>query len=124
MRFVPILYVTDIQRALAFYSDVLDFTVAPYDRDLTSPVIDLLRDGAKLQLTTLRENPPSIAINVDVREVDELFKKYLSRGLDPSIKAGSPIHQGPLDQSWGTREFYVTDPDGNTLRFRSEASEA
>ena len=23
----------------------------------------------------------------------------------------------PIDQSWGTREFYVDDPDGNTLRF-------
>jgi hypothetical protein len=23
----------------------------------------------------------------------------------------------PIDQSWGMREFYVTDPSGNTLRF-------
>src|SRR6478609_661550 len=98
MQFVPILYVADIHRALAFYTDVLDFTIAPYDRNLTSPVIDLLRDGAKLQLTTLRENPTGIAVNVDVPGLDELFTKYLSRGLDPSIKAGSPVHQGPLDQ--------------------------
>jgi hypothetical protein len=27
------------------------------------------------------------------------------------------VHEGPLDQSWGTREFYVDDPDGNTIRF-------
>jgi len=24
---------------------------------------------------------------------------------------------GATDQTWGTREFYVGDPDGNTLRF-------
>src|SRR5438477_12190220 len=27
------------------------------------------------------------------------------------------VHEGPIDQSWGTREFYVDDPDSNTLRF-------
>lgn len=27
------------------------------------------------------------------------------------------VHEGPINQSWGTREFYVDDPDGNTLRF-------
>jgi hypothetical protein len=27
------------------------------------------------------------------------------------------VHEGPIDQSWGMREFYVTDEDGNTLRF-------
>jgi hypothetical protein len=38
-------------------------------------------------------------------------------GLDTSSKQGSPVHQGPLDQSRGMREFYVNDPNGNTLRF-------
>jgi len=27
------------------------------------------------------------------------------------------VHLGPVDQTWGTREFYVTDLEGNTLRF-------
>lgn len=27
------------------------------------------------------------------------------------------VHEGPIDQTWSTREFYVDDPDGNTLRF-------
>jgi hypothetical protein len=27
------------------------------------------------------------------------------------------VHEGPIDQTWGTREFYVEDLDGNTLRF-------
>ncbi|WP_432327650.1 hypothetical protein ACRQ5D_30765 [Mucilaginibacter sp. P25] len=37
-------------------------------------------------------------------------------GWIPQLKE-SPVHQGPTDQTWGTREFYVTDTDGNTLRF-------
>jgi hypothetical protein len=27
--------------------------------------------------------------------------------------------RAPTDQSWDTREFYVDDPDGNTLRFKA-----
>ncbi|WP_394354236.1 VOC family protein [Pedobacter ghigonis] len=50
-----------------------------------------------------------------VRDVDFLFAKFVSRGLEG--KSGSPVHQGPVDQTWGRREFYVTDPDGNTLRY-------
>lgn len=35
----------------------------------------------------------------------------------PTVRCRSMVHEGPIDQSWGTREFYVDDPDGNTLRF-------
>ena len=49
-------------------------------------------------------------------DVDALFAKFLERGLKPA-KPESPVHQGPTDQTWGTREFYVDDPDGNTLAF-------
>ena len=47
---------------------------------------------------------------------DVLFDKFLARGLVRPNTPG-PVHQGPTDQTWGTREFYVDDPDGNTLRF-------
>ena len=57
------------------------------------------------------------ALVVDVAEVDSLFETFRARGLDPSTRPESPVHQGPVDQTWGTREFYVDDPDGNTLRF-------
>lgn len=46
-----------------------------------------------------------------------LYKKYTIRGLDQSHRKESPVHLGPYDQSWGNRELYVTDTDGNTLRF-------
>jgi hypothetical protein len=54
---------------------------------------------------------------VYVDDVDALFAKFKHRGLDTSHKPNSPVHQGPVDQTWGRREFYVTDADGNTLRF-------
>ena len=57
-------------------------------------------------------------MNLLVEDVDTLFKIYVQRGLDTSKKKESPVHQGPVNQTWGMREFYVNDPDGNTLRFR------
>ena len=117
MRFVPLLKVADIRRSAGFYTEVLDFKIADCDADLSSPVIDLLRDGAKMQLCEF-DGIPAIAVTVEVDEVDDLFRSYIERGLDTSAKRNSPVHQGPIDQTWGFREFYVTDPDGNTLRFR------
>lgn len=117
MRFVPLLRCSSLTRAVRFYTEVLDFQVATYDEELDSPVIDLFRDGAKMQLCEF-DGTPGLAVNVEVDEVDELFRSYIERGLDVSGRPSSPVHQGPVDQSWGTREFYVTDPDGNTLRFR------
>ena len=42
------------------------------------------------------------------------------RGLQSPGNPNSPVHESPIDQTWGTREFYVDDPDGNTLRFTQE----
>ena len=61
-------------------------------------------------LANAKQQNPSV-------DVDALFAGFRARGLDPSGKPDSPVHQGPLDQTWGTREFYAEDPDGNVLRF-------
>jgi catechol 2,3-dioxygenase-like lactoylglutathione lyase family enzyme len=123
MRFVPILKIVDMHRSLKFYTEVLDFEIGPYETDLTSPVIELVREGATIQLSSMPgDGVFGIAFNAEmnsVKELDELFEKFLARGLDTSSKAESPVHRGPTNQSWGTREFYVTDPDGNTVRFRA-----
>jgi uncharacterized glyoxalase superfamily protein PhnB len=82
------------------------------------PVVAIRNADAWLMLTTLEgDQKPGISAVVAVENVDELYHRYHSRGLDTSAKKDSPVHQAPLDQTWGTREFYVTDPDGNTLRF-------
>lgn len=103
-------------RSIAFYTQTLDFGLK--DPNDTSEVIDLINGDAELQLSMMRgDSVFGCAVNVRVDDVDELFRKYIARGLDTSGREHSPVHQGPLDQTWGMREFYVTDPDGNTLRF-------
>jgi hypothetical protein len=59
------------------------------------------------------------AIVITTADVDALFRKFRERGLDTPGNPDAPeaVHEGPIDQSWGMREFYVDDPDRNTLRF-------
>ena len=51
--------------------------------------------------------------------IDALFTTFLAQGLIPPER-DSPLHHGPIEQSWGTREFAVDDPDGNSLYFVQE----
>jgi hypothetical protein len=57
------------------------------------------------------------AINIRVKDVDALFRTFVERGLDTTGHENSPVHCGPVNQTWGIRDFYATDSDGNTLRF-------
>jgi len=116
MKMIPLLYCRDMHEAISFYTGILDFKLK-YPDEIDDGVVDLINGDAELQLCSFEGEKNGIAVNVRVDEVDGLFKKYIERGLDTSHKQNSPVHQGPLDQTWGMREFYVTDPNGNTLRF-------
>lgn len=118
MRIIPVIHCRNVQRSLAFYTGVLDFQKKYPDASDSDWVIDLINGEAEIQLSQhAGDGAFGCAINVRVKDVDSLFRKYLARGLDTSGHEDSPVHQGPVDQTWGIREFYVTDADGNTLRF-------
>ncbi|SDE79935.1 Uncharacterized conserved protein PhnB, glyoxalase superfamily [Dyadobacter soli] len=115
---VPLFKVSNMADAIRHYTEVLDFEMTDPNDHADSPVVDLGRNGSNMQLTTSEsENLFGSVVYFWVENVDALFKKYKERGLDTSLKAGSPVHQGPVDQTWGRREFYITDADGNTVRF-------
>jgi uncharacterized glyoxalase superfamily protein PhnB len=57
--------------------------------------------------------PGGIATFV-VDDIDRLHAEFLERGVT--------IDVAPTDQSWGIREMYVQDPDGNSIRFRQGRS--
>ena len=118
MKIVPVFKVRNMRTALKHYTEVLDFIMTDPDDTADSPVVDLGNGDAAFQITVFENDRlfGSVA-NVWVDDVDALFDKYKSRGLDTSGKEGSPVEQGPIDQTWGRREFYVKDADGNTLRF-------
>lgn len=118
MKMIPLFKCRNMVEALDFYTSTLDFRLKYADASADDLVVDLVNEDAELQLTVLEsDNLFGSAVNVWVDDIDSLFNKYLERGLDTSHKKNSPVHQGPLNQTWGTREFYVTDNDGNTLRY-------
>ena len=114
MKMVPLFLVGDMPAALAFYTGVLDFRAWGAPDDV---VVGLTLGEAELMLTALpTDQVARVNAHLLVDDVDALFARWTARGLDQSHRTGSPVHLGPVDQSWGTREVYVTDPFGNTLR--------
>jgi len=115
---IPIFRCRNMKEAINFYTQILDFELTEPGASAEDWVVALINGEAELLLTSLEGNQKmGIAANVLVDNIDDLFTKYVKRGLNVSNKEGSPVHQGPIDQSWGNREFYVIDLDGNTLRF-------
>ena len=105
-----------------FYTKILDFEYVEGDVPASgnAPAFCVLsRESDEIFLCNYDGGTRSvIAIMTD--DVDGVFRKFRARGLqtpgDPNVPA-EEVHQGPLDQTWGTREFYVQDPDGISLRF-------
>jgi uncharacterized glyoxalase superfamily protein PhnB len=117
MKMIPLLKVSDMRTAIRHYTEVLDFVMTWPEDTVDSSVVDLGHEEMEFQITTHEsERLFGSVIYVWVDDVDSLFAKYKSRGLDTN-RPNSPVHQRPVDQTWGRREFYVTDADGNTLRF-------
>jgi len=110
-----------MKTSLAFYTDVLDFEHVDGDDNLDDPSFSVLaRDGDRLILSSHRgDGQFGQAICITTDDVDALFRKFRERGLSTPGDPDNPqeVHEGPIDQSWGTREFYVDDLDHNTLRF-------
>ncbi len=48
-------------------------------------------------------------VRFDVDDVDALQAELVEKGVR--------IDTGPVDQTWGNREMYVKDADGNSIRF-------
>lgn len=117
---VPVLMVRDMPEAIGFYTDVLDFELA-FSSSGEAPFYAVLTRGAdELHLNLALEQRPAGGSSAIVvcDNVDTLFASFVGRGLVVPTRANSPVHEGPLDQTWGTREVYIDDPSGNTVIFQ------
>jgi catechol 2,3-dioxygenase-like lactoylglutathione lyase family enzyme len=121
MAIIPTVRCRRINASIAFYTEVLDFECVERNDNGGDPSYSfLMREGNPLILSShAGDREFGQAIVVSTNDVDALFLKFRARGLKTPGNPQTPeeVHEGPLDQTWGTREFYVDDPDGNTLRF-------
>jgi uncharacterized glyoxalase superfamily protein PhnB len=116
MKVVPLLRCDNLKEAIKFYTEVLDFVLKYTSEADNEWGVEIVNGDAELILAA-KDGTPRIAIYIKVTDVDAIFNRYIGRGLVMPYRPESPVHNSPVDQTWGAREFYVNDPAGNTLRF-------
>jgi uncharacterized glyoxalase superfamily protein PhnB len=116
---VPVLFVTDVARSAAFYSETLGFAVdflhghPPFYGSVS-------RDGARLHLKWIYEpvfGPGRVEAEglimafLAVENVKALYAEFTDAGL--------AFRQKLTKQPWGGSDFHIGDPDGNVIAFAS-----
>jgi catechol 2,3-dioxygenase-like lactoylglutathione lyase family enzyme len=114
---IPVLRVSSSAAAEAFYSDRLGFNLqfaTPADRNRPDPCyMGFTRDDALIHVSSFPgDGVTGGVVFLLVEDVDRLYAEFLAKGV--------PIDMTPTDQTWGNREMYVRDPDGNCIRFVHE----
>lgn len=107
----PFLATSDISRAIAFYTEVLGFTVDTVDPE-DEPTLCILDNGDVSIVfdATLWQDPPKMTgqIVFDVVSVDEMLER---------VRPHTEILWGPETFEYGRREFSCADPHGYALVF-------
>jgi uncharacterized glyoxalase superfamily protein PhnB len=120
----PNLIVADVERSLAFYRDILGFTVETTVPDASPYVFAILRSGP----VAVYLNAPGPALEEypvlkDRRIGGTLTLFILVTGIQAayeSLKARVHVVM-PLQKKWyGTTEFACTDPDGYVITFAEQ----
>lgn len=101
---MPELPLDDVSAGVAYYRDVLGFTVNYAQHDIG--VMD--RDDVRLLLVARTPRHTGIgSCYVYVESADALHEELTARGAN--------VQGPPVSQPWGLREFVVLDPEGNRL---------
>lgn len=120
MAIIPQIRCKSLARAVHFYVKTLDFEYVEGDDPKGEDGFVVLSRRGDLVFLCSYDGGDRSVVAIMTNDVDADFRKFRARGLetpgDPDVPA-EEVHQGPLDQTWGMREFYVQDPDGNSLRF-------
>ena len=105
----PILYVADLERALAFYTGKLGFTESwRFDEEGRTQVAQVERLGCDIIFSCqdhMKAGPGRIFISLDPDVLDAVRHEYEGKGI------------GIRDGQWGYVTMIVADPDGNELYF-------
>lgn len=105
----PILRVRSLAESLAYYVDVLGFTI---DWEDTTVIASVSRGRCCLFLCEGDQGNPGGWVWIGVSDVDALHEELRGRGAH--------IRQPPANFWWAC-EMQVADPDGNVLRMGSDA---
>jgi len=111
----PVLRSADVPTSLRFFAEKLDFDVTFQDSD--DPTFAIIgRDRVEIHIRKKDEHSTLSEIRIAVCDVEHLHSQ-----LEPLeiLTSGTTLQNTPF----GTREFTILDPDGNSLTFYSELGE-
>ena len=107
-RVAPGVFVRDLEKARAFYCDVLGFEKTFQNGDPVGFMI-LEKDRAELHLSLVRDHKPSTT-NVAHLMVDDVDALHAA-----CVAADVRIIKSLADKDFGLRAFVFADPDGNRI---------
>jgi lactoylglutathione lyase len=116
------IFTTDLDAVVAFYIEVLDFSLARDERNAEVGYVALERDAVRIGAAyrpdpvdpAVRHPPSGVEL---VLEVDDLPAEH-----DRVVAAGWPIEEPLRDRPWGLTDFRVIDPAGHYLRITNRSA--
>lgn len=119
IQITPFIHVSDLDRAVAFFIDILGFRELVRYKDYAYVHRETV--GVRLMESHGEDVTPGhrrYAYYVDVRDVDGLYVE-LKPQLD-TLPAGD-VH-GPETTDYGMRELVILGPDGNLIAFGQDVA--
>lgn len=111
---IPVLHVSSSVAAEAFFCHQLGFTklfAFHIDDAKSDPCyMGFERDNAIIHASSFPgDGVAGGVVHFHVEDVDKLHLEFVDKGVSIALE--------PTNQTWGSRELYIKDSDGNSLRF-------
>lgn len=117
--FAPQLLVGDLARSIAYYQRLGFIFGEPWDGFYAIGT----RDGLEIHL---KEAPKSATEREHRREFEHLDAAAGVEGIEAfyeeCIMNGATVLKSLAPTAWGTKDFYIEDPDGNVIAFGGRPS--
>ena len=116
----PQFLVDDLERAIAYYRDALGFTFGkPWEGFYAIGRLD----GLELHLKEAAKNPAERKHRRDNEHLDAAAGvDGIEAFYEQCVSNGAKIIKPLAPTEWGTRDFYVEDPDGYIICFGGSAA--
>ena len=113
LRVFPILGANDLKTSLAFYRDVLGFSIAWQWGDPPSRAGVATGDVELQLLSDPRLRPPAPGrVYIHMTGIDAFYRAVRRRG--------GQIHEPLVERDWGMRDFRILDPSDNQIGFAEQ----